>query len=189
MKDYYTGHHACSKDGGKAFVQENSPFISEYSKDNEKDKLPFLGTGYYFWEYDLAQAQYWGRTHYNNNYFVISGKIKTTSLNFLDLVGDKEQMSDFVQLAKNYNVKKGRNPFKWQLGYFIEFLKRVNKITPNVFPYSIIRASDYDIQLLDEFIIYFRDSPNYTYLNPRHIFCLILKDDLHLQEKTIIFES
>ena len=184
MKDY-VGHHTCSDNGGKDFVLENAPFLSPIV---DKHPLPFLGRGYYFWDYDIVQAKKWGADHYDSNYFILEGIIGTTVDNFLDLAGDRRHMEYFLNLAKRF-VRQGLKAHKWKVAKLIEFLKQVNKSNPDAFPFEIIRAQDYNIFPDPQFRMAFRDNLGYTYLNPRYVFCLIIVNDVILSGKRIIFQS
>ncbi len=68
-------------------------------------------------------------------------------------------------------------------------LKQVNKSNPDIFPFEIIRAQDYNIFPDPQFRMAFRDNLGYTYLNPRYVFCLIIVNDVILSGKRIIFQS
>jgi hypothetical protein len=44
-------HHTCSKTDDEKTVLKEFPFLSEYVPDN--NQKPYLGEGYYFWDYNL----------------------------------------------------------------------------------------------------------------------------------------
>lgn len=180
----YTGHHTCSKENGEEYVVNNSPFRSKITDTS----IPFLGVGYYFWDFDINQAKKWGKDHYNSQYFVIEADINTNDTNFLDLVGDRKHMDYIVKMASRF-ASNGLKFNEWKLAKLIEFLKKVNKSNPTVFPFEVIRAQDYNVFLEPNYKFFFKDSYSFTYLNPRHIFCLILKNDIILSNKKIIFRS
>lgn len=185
MKDYI-GHHTCKQDGGKEYVLENAPFFSAWKANSPT--TPFLGSGYYFWDYDVNQAKKWGTDHYKSSYYILQAIIHTTDENFLDLVGDRTHMEYLLKMAKRFAFAR-KKPFDWKLGELIEILKRASKTDTAVFPFQIIRAQDYAIYIDHEFKYFFRDSYAWTYLNPRHIFCLITVNNVLLSNKEIIFES
>ena len=54
------GHHAC-KSADNKYLLNNAPFRSEYTETTEEGKEPFLGEGYYMWDYNLETAHWWGR--------------------------------------------------------------------------------------------------------------------------------
>jgi hypothetical protein len=184
MRDY-TGHHTCSQENGEEYVLANAPFMSHLVQGQP---LPFLGRGYYFWDYDKAQAKKWGIDHYKSFYFIIEATIHTKTDNFLDLAGDRKQMEYFLNLAKRF-VNKGMKANEWKIAKLIEFLKQLAKATPEIFPFQIIRAQDYNIFIDPQFKLFFRDQLAFTYLNPRYVFCLIVVNDVILSEKRIIFQS
>lgn len=188
MKNY-TGHHTCEKTGGFEKVLNDAPFFSEYlpGKENEK-KSPYLGSGYYFWEYDLKQAKKWGEQHYNNIYFVVEGIIHTTDENFLDLVGDRKHIEYFLSLCKML-MPKNIQINEWEIGRIIEFFKRINKINATIFPFSVLRAQDYNYIKNKQLQFDFRGGISWTYLDPRHIFCIINLNNLILSGKKIVYSN
>jgi hypothetical protein len=183
MKEYI-GHHTCSNQGGEEYVLANAPFLSKYEVGGEKN--PFLGSGYYFWDYDIPQAKRWGKLRYKSGYFVLEATINTTNDNFLDLAGDRQDMGYFLlvarKLVQNKIIEKD-----WKIGELIEFLKRLHAKNPESFPYKIIRAQDCTVLERND-KVYFREGNSYTYLNPRYIFCLIEVNDVALSNKKIIFQ-
>jgi hypothetical protein len=184
----YTGHHTCSMGGGFNYVTENAPFISVWPKDDDDDpREPYLGEGYYFWEYDVNQAKKWGKLWYTNWYYIFEASINTTADNFLDLVGDKQTIGHFLLLRTRLIADKSIGE-DFTMGEVIEYLKRANLLRPGLFPYRIIRAQDYKV-LNKNNRLFFRRLQGYTYLDPCHIFCLLEKNDVILSNKRIIFQS
>lgn len=188
MKDY-VGHHTCSNSGGKEYVITHAPFLSEWKEPLPESsyKTPYLGTGYYFWEYDLDQAKRWGKFRYNSSFYIVEGIIHTTNDNFLDLVGDRSHMSYLLFSAVKL-VKKGLIEPSWKIGELIETLKKIGENNAKVFPFSIIRSMDYR-HLTYKDVRMFRNDESYTYLDPSHIFCLLETNELILSNKRIIFPT
>jgi len=69
----FTVQHTCNKEGGEKQVLKDFPFLSNY--EPKKNKTPFLGKGYYFWDYNLEYAKVWGKNHYTNDYFICQSEI------------------------------------------------------------------------------------------------------------------
>lgn len=176
------GHHACKKDGGKEFVLTNAPFLSPNT-----GKVPFLGVGYYFWDFDLDQAKKWGHDHYRDEFYIISADLHLPEDALLDLAGNRQQMVWFSALLKRFE-RKGLKAGEWKLGEFIEFMREFRKVTYAAFPFEIIRAQDFLPQNIN-FSIHFNELPNYTNLNPRFVICFFQKNEVYLQNKRVIFES
>ncbi|HTE12754.1 MAG TPA: hypothetical protein VK645_17365 [Chitinophagaceae bacterium] len=188
MKEYI-GHHTCSMDNGYNYVLHNAPFISSWSNDEDIPKRPnpYLGTGYYFWEFDVQQAKKWGNARYKNGYYGVEAVIQTSDSTFLDLVGDKQNMGHLLLLATRL-ANAGLINKDFKIGELLEYLKKADVVQPGIFPYKIIRAQDYrNINRSSK--LYFRALEGFTYLNPVHIFCIIQPDDVILSNKRIIFQS
>lgn len=179
------GHHTCKKDGGEEFVLENAPFLSVFNV--EKKLIPFLGIGYYFWDYDLELAKKWGANHCNNSFFVVQGDLNIPDNIYLDLAGNRQNMAYFLKLLNRF-AKKGINAQRWKIGAFIEFLKQANKHDPNIFPFEIIRAEDY-VAPKAVYQYLFNDLPNYTNLSPRFVICFFTINDVFLKNKEIVHIS
>src|SRR5688500_11697301 len=96
----YIGHHTCKNEGGYNFVLKEAPFLSKWPTEEldpeEIDRRPFLGEGYYFWEFDVKQAKWWGSRFYDNQYYIFQASINTTNENFMDLVGDVQKQGELM---------------------------------------------------------------------------------------------
>lgn len=183
----YTGHHTCSMGGGFKYVSENAPFLSKWPKDEDDPRQPYLGEGYYFWEYDLSQAKRWGSLWHSNWYFVVEALINTTDENFLDLIGDRQTIGHFLLMRKKL-IEDGSLEVDQPIGEVLEFLKKASLLKPGLFPYKIIRAQDYKM-IIKSKKLYFKRLGGFTHLEPCHIFCLLEKNDVILSHKKIIFQS
>lgn len=180
-----TGHHTCKKDGGEAYVLANAPFISEFVPSQQRK--PFLGTGYYFWDYNLPHAKRWGNTHYKNNYYIVEAEINCEDNLYLNLAGNRRHMEYFLHLLERFK-RKGVDAEKWEIGAFIEFVKKVNVKQPEIFPFQVIRAEDY-FPSKTKFLYYFNHLENYINLSPRFIICILYINELVLQKKEIVYKS
>ncbi|KAA0259376.1 hypothetical protein FHQ18_00425 [Deferribacter autotrophicus] len=179
------GHHTCEKDGTKEKVLKNAPFLSEYNEDD--NKTPFLGTGYYFWDNNIEMARLWGKWHYKNGYYIIEAKLILKKPDFFDLVGNRADMIYFRKLIKILE-KKFRDK-KWTVGKAIEFLKRLNNKCNGIFPFKVIRAvndSDRIRRLKRGKEKYNFSNKDYIFLDPRIMICFVEKnDDIILNKKLI----
>ncbi|MDB5262657.1 MAG: hypothetical protein JWQ14_1938 [Adhaeribacter sp.] len=186
----FTVHHTCSNEGGRDHVLENVPFLSEY-KPKEKKK-PYLGEGYYFWEYNLDYAKVWGKINYFNQYYVCEGDVNidhTEEGYFLDLVGSRKDLVGFVSLLSEFNLIHEEGTKGIDLCYIINYLRK--NFDEEVFPFKVIRAVDYHNNDLHGVKISFNeDRPSYTILNPRIIFSFKNKSDIrYVREPFITFAS
>lgn len=176
----YTGHHTCSQDNGREHVLDHSPFPSTATHE------PFLGLGYYFWDYNIQQSHDWGERLYGESYFIVEASINTTDDNFLDLVGDRKHLEYLGDLVIEYSTT-GLRASNFQLGKFIEFLKDISKKDPSIFPFQIIRCQDDSVEPKKKHKIKFNSKAAYLNLNPRYIFCLVSVNNTILTDKSIIF--
>lgn len=181
-----TGHHTCRKSGGYQNVLTNAPFKSTISNG----KIPFLGEGYYYWDYNILMAKKWGAMKYNNDYYVVETEIKCTGTTFLDLVGNRKDIKLFITMMEDF-WGKGIDRENWSIGAFIEFMKRLLKTgkNKNVFPFNIIRCVDNTPRPTDSAGHFFFDvnREEYTNLDPRIAVCVIDKNTVHLGANKIIY--
>lgn len=181
------GHHTCSNNGGYDFILRNAPFISIY---NEKTgNKPFLGTGYYFFDNNRNEAEEWGRTHYRNRYCILEALMNINNDIFFDLVGSTTHQQN-LELLRSKFVDRGFPRDHWQLGKFIEFLKRLREMDDfkGIFPYEAIRAVD--ITPKPKFLVKFSSKRkskdvHYTNLAPKYIICILSLDNISLANKNI----
>jgi len=187
----HTLHHTCSKDGGENYVLENAPFLAEYKP--KEDKKPFLGEGYYFWDYNLDYAKVWGKTHYSKSFYVLEGvvDINCDDETYLDLVGNRKHLVGFVEILWEFNLIHEEGTKGIDLCYIIDYLRK--NCPPEVFPFKILRAVDYKNQEKAGIKIVFNDKgyrPSFTILNPRIIFSFKNKEEINYKSKPfIIFAS
>lgn len=182
------GHHTCYKTGGKDYVLSEAPFSSVF--DEENHKLPFLGTGYYLWDNNIEMALDWGNMKYNNDYFIVEFGLNLENEVFLDLVGSREDIIYFSKLINKLKDKGYDRAEKWTIGAFIEYLKRISRVIPGIFPFKIIRAVDNSITPAKQFKFNFVvGKQGYINLNPRYVICFIEKNDLYLTSRKIVHES
>jgi hypothetical protein len=185
------GHHTCKKDGGENHVLEESPFFAEHNL--KENKIQFVGSGYYFWDNNIDLAKTWGRGHYNDDYYVIEIDFELTTDNCFDLVGNRSHQIHLINALRQYESETGRKKDNWTLNQCIQFLKELNKVDANIFPFKFVRAIDLlnhvryaKAQLLMNFT---NEKENYTIINPKIIICAFEKEDLILHSKRIVASS
>lgn len=186
----FTVHHTCTKQGGEDSVLAEFPFLSVY--DPENNKKPFLGEGYYFWDYNFEYAKVWGKSHYKNNYYVCESDIEIDHEeegNYLDLVGNRKHLVGFVELLLEFNLISDEGVEGIDLCFIIDYLR--NNFPLEVFPFEVIRAVDYLNNDSAGIKIYFNDKQkSYTILNPRIIISFKNKHKIvHLINPFIKFAS
>lgn len=192
----FTVHHTCGKEGGISSVLKEFPFLSKYDPKNGRN--PFLGQGYYFWEYNLEYAKVWGRNHYNNRFYVCESDININhELDgfYLDIAGNRKHLVGFVELLLEFNLIHEEGTKGIDLCWIINYLR--TECPVEAFPYEVIRAVDYKNQDLAGIKIEFNNKQNsdntknsYTILNPRIIISFRNKEHIeHLKEPFITFET
>lgn len=170
------GHHTCANDGdGKNIEKQGYPrALAKF--DIKSNKNPFLGTGYYFWDYNLLQAIWWGKEHYQNKYYIFEGTIPYDE-NILDLVGNRQHMEYFGTLYeefRNANKKLSYENRTYGVSACIEYFKSMGE---EQFPFKAIRAIDHNAlfnKKAEDFDYLFNDTnKSFVNLNPRIIVCVI----------------
>lgn len=184
----FTVQHTCSNKGGAEYVLANAPFLSEYKpKENKK---PFLGEGFYFWEYNIDYAKFWGNLKYKNNYFVCEAGIDIdheTDGFYLDLAGNRKHLVGFVELLREFNLIHEEGTKGIDLCYIIDYLRK--KLPEDVFPFKVLRAVDYKNNDKAGIKIVFNDKKSetsYTILNPRMLISFKRKEDIIYIKKPFI---
>lgn len=180
------GHHTVQNLGNFKQLEQNGPILAEYNPVNKK--LPFLGKGYYFWDYNYEMALYWGKQRYNGKCYIFEGELSVQDNLFLDLVGRRQDMELFKRLMDRF--KKFNNNNDWPIGKFIEFMKNLNAQQKynGIFPYKIIRAIDSSAKNMTKH--YFSEGKkNWIELNPRMVICLIEKNNLNLTSFKLVYKN
>lgn len=187
------GHHTCKKDGGRDAVIKNAPFLAEHKPnevDLQKQKLQFLGQGYYFWDNNFEMAKIWGKLHCSNDFFVIECDIEISESKCFDLVGNRSHQIFLVSLLKKLK-KSGYDRDYWEICKCIEYLKKLANYNSEVFPFESIRAIDYlpphELQQVEFYFV--KGNKHFTILNPKMAICVLEKDTLPLHTIKIIYDS
>jgi hypothetical protein len=186
-----TAHHTCKWEGGFTEVLSEAPYKAEYSVQNRT--LQFLGTGYYFWDFNKEYAIIWGKAHYKGNFFVLECELDLPEDFFLDLVGRRQDMVWLWQQRQSWGPELGFNAGdRWTIGEWIEILKRlsIEENNPNIFPFKAVRAIDLNTKTYEQFNVKFVETNTaYINLNPRIVICLTEKNELLLLSKKIVYDS
>lgn len=158
------GHHTCENTGNGTWIeQQGAPVAKSHYKEG-KQKNPFLGSGYYFWDYNMVMARNWGEKHYGNKYYIFQADIHSHEDILFDLVGNRQHQEAFREVVNEllaYDTKKNH----WSIGAVIEYLKKYTD-----FPFKAIRAEDRSVWAEK---YYFDDSTHrFTHLDPRNIVCI-----------------
>lgn len=168
----------------------NFPFLSTY--EPQKGKTPFLGEGYYFWDYNLEYAKIWGKNHYANNFYICQSDISIENSDdslFLDLAGNRIHLVGFIELLWEFNLIHEEGTKGIDLCWIIDYLR--TKCPAEVFPFEIIRAVDYNNNERAGIKVIFNEGKkSFTILNPRIIFSFKNKKSIvHLTEPFIAYCS
>jgi len=189
----YTYQHTCQK-GQHAYILKSSPFISIKKKSKDGNwKIPFLGEGYYLWEENIEAAIRWGEKHYHNKYCVVEYQdVKIEGDDLLDFL-NRRDMRYFNELKQIY-VCKNPKCKDWVEGKWIEFLKNINKIEKNIFPFNFIRAEENfpnskENDLIKNKIYFAEEVGHYTFSSPLLMICVIDKKKLTFKKEAVIKES
>lgn len=182
----FTVQHTCNKEGEETFVIANAPFFSAYNPI--ENKKPYLGAGYYFWEYNLDYAKVWGKYHYSDSFFVIESEISIDHEKdgyYLDIAGNREHLVGFVELLHEFNLIHDDGTKGIDLCWIIDYLRE--KCPPDVFPFQVLRAVDYQNDEKHGIKINFNDKgKSFTILNPRIIISFKNKDAISYIKKPFI---
>lgn len=187
----FTVHHTCKKDGGEDEVLKKSPFPSIYKP--KEGKKPFLGEGFYFWDYNIEYAKVWGKNHYNNEYYVCEADIEIDHEKdgfYLDLVGNRKQLVGFINLLNEFNFVHENGTEGIDLCWIIEYLRDPKKVPSGTFPFQVIRAVDYKNNEQVGLKVVFNENQtgekSYTILNPRIIISFLCKEKIVYSRKCFI---
>lgn len=181
----YTVHHTSSQKTGIDGVLKNIPFLSEHKPD--EGKYPYLGEGYYWWEYNAEYAKVWGHMNYDGNFFVTEAEINLNEEDetFLDLGGNRKHMMGFLSMLKEFGIVDGNDVQGINMNYVIEYLKEISQ-----FPFNVIRAIDAKDDKKAMKIQFKEGSSSHMFLNPRIIICYLFKKDIQYKMKPfVIFAS
>ncbi len=179
------GHHTCDGKGSLVDIAEIAAYGPFLSMHEEPDKHKMLGTGYYFFDNNMAVAHAHGKNRYKRQYHIFEAELALDDAIFLDLVGNRISIMYIQTVMQKFKPYTGE---KWTLGSLIEFLKEKHKeespkgVFP--FPFKAIRVVDNSIEddeqkskgIKEDFRIYFfPDKDKYVNLSPIFTVCLLEK--------------
>ena len=183
------GHHACKNTGDWDKIEKNGvpTAFSTYNPENSKN--PFLGSGYYFWDYNRGMAHYWGKRHYKKDYYIFQADIPYNESDLLDLVSNRQHMEWIIDLMNDFK-EENEGSGHWEIGKFIAFLKKIsedNSEYAEIFPFKSVRAIDNSASFLKDEYTFYGQSKAFIMLNPRIIVCVIKPNPLTLQNLKLIY--
>ncbi len=144
---------------------------------------PWLGAGYYFWDGLLSNAEWWGKTHYHNDYMIFKSSYDVHSELLLDLVGNVKHIEYFQRYAHALKAVLGRKTIK--VSTMIEFMKKAGN-----FPFQAIRVEGRNIRGSKNVMLVFDDQGMY-YLQPvpKIQLCITDFDSFHIVDYKFVKAS
>lgn len=183
------GHHTFRYDP-PTWTEKGAPVKSKNNPETQENNEPqykFLGDGYYFWDDNIEMAKRWGERQYKGKYKILECPLELKGENFLDLVGSRKDLRDFVTIL-NRIVEKWKD-YK-SIGKSLYLLQLMARYKPEVFPFTIIRSLDIKKNSLNDNS---GDSIQYTsqlnkkmLLSPEIIICFYEKNDIPLHNARFI---
>lgn len=182
------GFHTCAC-GKNKYLLDNAPFLSECTSETEEGKEPFLGDGYYMWDYNLETAHWWGNVHYKSKYAILSYPLTLSGDTFLDLVGSRKDMEDFRALVAKVRSMPGCESFG--IAKSIMMLEWLNSLRENgeVFDYKVIRAVDATKKRSNQIYSFVSARNSATNLDPRILICFKDKNDIPLHRAKVVHNA
>jgi len=127
-----------------------------------------LGYGYYFWEYHIEAAHWWGREHCSGSYMIYKSCYDSHSEKYFDLVGNPMH-KEYTQKA--YRILQKRKKGEYTIAEVVELLKKKD---PN-FTFWAIRAYPINRKYVDKRlnIPFEKGSDSYINLGDRVQMCVL----------------
>lgn len=160
-------------------------------KGQPKQKPPFAGDGYYFWEDNIDAAEWWGHVHYKRKgkafrIFKIDIDLVYDGT-LLDLIGSRQHIKLIAQLIRK--TKMSVDCKNWRFHHFIAYFRRLENNKKGMFPFKMIRFNDAKLNpkiheplsLADH-----ENAQNNILLNPFYIVCVFDQQDLQLSTFTFV---
>lgn len=198
-----TGYHSFERREGQSDAEllELAPFLCKAQANDVHHnrialKIPFLGSGFYFWDDDKAQAEWWGRCHYHKNYRILACDFELSGNTFLDVVGSVSDAAEFRNWLRFTREYLKDNPYmfkKFGLKYVekisvamvMQALQRIKQKDHQIFPYDIIRISDIKNQNVKYEQLH-EGMNDEVLVKCVNIICFYNKKDVPLQSKRLI---
>lgn len=180
------GHHTIEKTTESVATRlKIGPVKSTVLDENgmTKEKPPFAGDGYYFWEDNLPAADWWGSVHYVDKgkqyrIFRVNIELRYDDNSLLDLIGSRQHLKLLGQL-----IRKARMALDcegWTLEKYISYFRLRESKLKGMFPYKMIRFNDYSLNPKIQDYIPLRDAKHISLMNPFYIICVFEARDLDL---------
>lgn len=190
MNNYiFTYQHTCKK-GQVAYILHNAAFKSVTTPLNNGNKvIPFLGEGYYYWEENIAAAHRWGNHHYKGIYNIVEYEDCEIETEFLLDFLNRRDLQFFNELRNKY-IQLRPKCAEWKIGVWIEFFKKLNTKSEEMFPFLFFRADENypdekeNHQLKKKHL--FGSGGYYLYLDPLIILCCIDKRKFIYKSKKLV---
>jgi len=180
------GHHTCKQDGGKEHVFEEAPFSSETGK-----RIPYLGSGYYFWDNNEKQAHWWGRKHYQGKYYILVAELGFPHNIVLDLAGNRDHIK-FIEKLASITKDRLKESNHWGLARFIEYFKRGRHYkldyVEKFFQYKVIKAREVRKPKEQSSIKFVDRTRDVLDFDPLLFYCLMQTDTLRYIKKKDVLE-
>lgn len=156
-----------------------------------KNKPPFAGDGYYFWEDNIDAAEWWGMVHYLNRgksyrIFRIDIDLIYNGL-FFDLIGNRQHLKLIANMIKK--TKMQIDCKDWKFHQFIAYFRRLESHHKGIFPFRIMRFNDAKLnpKIQEPLrLSHVENAENSVLLNPFYIICVFEQADLQLGTFTFI---
>lgn len=147
------------------------------------DDNPWLGKGYYFWDGLLSNAEWWGKTHYNNNYMIFASSYDAHSSKLFDLVGNAEHIECLWVFAAKLCKELGCKRVKVAL--VLEMMRK-----EGLLPFSAIKAEGRNVRGIRKQFLYF-DNQGMYYLQPvpKIQLCITDFDSFHIADYKFVKAS
>lgn len=178
-----TVYHSVENTEDASKVERSAPFKCTSPES-------WFGDGYYVWETFIELAHWWGKVHYNNNYFVCESKISIDADEMLDLVGNTKQIFEVKSLRQELAIKYSQKTITAR--FVIEHMK--SKLTKG-FPFKAIRGyginsvNTGDDLLLNRLCFTENNNKAYLDLTPAIQICVLDKKVLRIPMKIIYPEE
>lgn len=154
-----------------------------------KEKPPFAGDGYYFWEDNIEAADWWGKVRYVNKgksyrVFRLDLILRYDDHSFFDLVGSRQHLKLLGALIKK--AKIATNCAGWVLHNYLTYFRILNGRNKGIFPYKMIRFNDSSLNPKMQGPISLTSQQHQTLMNPFYIICVFELQDISLKTFTFI---
>lgn len=106
--------------GNRNEVQSKGPFQCSRAD-------AWLGEGCYYWETFKYYAHWWGRTAYDNHYFIAESKLRIDRSELYDLE-DSETLLEFEECI--HALKDGHEDLRISVSGALEYLRKNNLLKP-----------------------------------------------------------